>query len=104
MYFIRRLFLVFGMAGFLAACATTAELSSNDSAETDASEPSTSDIDAVIEPNSDQLADLMQESLQDLPLQELDATLLKHLLIMNLASIDQDWGLRNKCASGGKTK
>ena len=93
MYFIRRLFLVFGMAGLLAACATTAELSSNDSAEADANGQSTSDIDAVIEPNSDQLDDLMQESLQDLPLQELDATLLKHLLIMNLASIDQDWGL-----------
>lgn len=87
-YFIRRLFLVFGIAGLLSACATTSE------PELDPvlTEVSTSSTDAVIEPSRDQLEDVLQESLQDLPLQELDADLLKQLLIMNLASIDQDWG------------
>ena len=83
-YFIRRLLLILSVTTFLAACATVPEPAVN--------EVSNSSNDAVIEANEDQLNDVTQESLEDLPLQELDAELLEQLLVMNLASIDRNWG------------
>ena len=83
-YFIRRLLLILSVTTFLAACATVPEPAVN--------EVSNSSNDAVIEANEDQLNDVTQESLEDLPLQELDSELLEQLLVMNLASIDRNWG------------
>ena len=83
-YFIRRLLLILSVTTFLAACATVPEPTTK--------EVSNSSNDAVIEANEDQLNDVTQESLEDLPLQELDAELLEQLLVMNLASIDRNWG------------
>ncbi len=68
---------------FLGACATVPK---PDSAQSEVGV-----VDSVIEPNQDQLIDLTEESLNDLPLQELDAQLLEQLLLMNLASLDQNW-------------
>ena len=83
-YFIRRLLLILSVTTFLAACATVPEPAVN--------EVSNSSNDAVIEANEDQLNDVTQESLEDLPLQELDSELLEQLLVMNLASIARNWG------------
>ena len=83
-YFIRRLLLILSVTTFLAACATVPEPTTK--------EVSNSSNDAVIEANEDQLNDVTQESLEDLPLQELDSELLEQLLVMNLASIDRNWG------------
>ena len=83
-YFIRRLLLILSVTTFLAACATVPEPTTK--------EVSNSSNDAVIEANEDQLNDVTQESLEDLPLQELDAELLEQILVMNLASIDRNWG------------
>ena len=83
-FFIRRLLFVVCLASFLSACVTASETLSGQTPE--------AGNDAVIEPNKDQIDGVTQELLEDLPLQELDAQLLAQLLVMNLASIDGQWG------------